>query len=140
MTTPMTTAQTLADRLTSWGFGIYSPGWEDAVKLKITSTGGGVSELTVSSAGHITWDSHSFNGRHASPAHLISVVLDLLNPAWEEGSSAARLPVVPDRSLQGLIGRALIKSRMRVASIQRDAEQQSFGTFAEIIITNPRQF
>ena len=136
MTTTLDTAQAVADRLTSWGFGVYSPAWEDAVNLKITSTRGGQSELTITSTGHLTWDYRSFNGRHASPAHLISVVLDLLSPAWEDGP-AVRVPVVPDRSLQGLIGRALTESGMDVATIQQNADQQSFGTFAEIVITNP---
>jgi hypothetical protein len=62
-------------------------------------------------------------------------VLDLLSPAWEDGP-VVRVPVVPDRSLQGLIGRALTESGMRVAWVQPDADQQFFGTFAEIIVTN----
>lgn len=139
MTTTLTTAQSVAHALTSWGFGICIPAWEGAVNLKITSSRGALSELTISSTGHLTWDYHSFNGRHASAAHLISVVLDLLDPDWEDDSVAVRLPVVPDLTLQGLISRALIESGMRVTHRQPESGQQFFGSFADIIVNNPAE-
>jgi hypothetical protein len=90
------------------------------------------------SDGHITWDYSTFDGRHTSAAHILTIVLDLLSPSWQD-TTALRLPIIPDLTLMGLVGRALIESGMRVTMDQPATDQQFFETYSEITITNPAE-
>lgn len=137
-TSALAAATAIAGRLTAAGFGIHNPVWEDAVSLKVTGTRSAFSEVNISAHGLVAWDYHPFDGRHTNPAHLISVVLDLLSPAWEDTSSL-RLPIVPDLTLEGMVARALIEAGMRIDRSQPETEQQFFDGITEIVITNPAE-
>ena len=121
MTTTLSAAKAIADTLTGSGFDVRSPAWEDAVNLKVTNARSALSELTIRPDGHVTWDYSTYDGRHTNAAHLVSIVLDLLSPAWED-ATAVRLPVVPDLTLKGLVGRALAEGGMRVDRSEPETE------------------
>lgn len=139
MTTTLSAAQAIADTLTGSDFDVRSPAWADAVTLKVTNARSAFCELTIGSDGKVTWDYSTYDGRHTSAAHLISIVLDLLSPAWDDTTSIVRLPIVPDLTLKGVVGRALVEGGMRVALSQPHTDQQFFDAYAEITVTNPAE-
>lgn len=138
MTTTLSTAEAIADTLTDSGFDVRSPAWENAVNLKVTNARSALCELTVNSDGRVSWDYNTFDGARTSAEHVISIVLDLLSPALDEGASL-RLPTFPDLTLKGMVGRALMDSGMNVSLSMPTRDEQFFDTYSEIAITNPAE-
>ena len=138
MTTTLSAAGAIADILTGSGFDVRSPAWEDAVNLKVTNARSALCELTISSDGHVTWDYTTFDGGRTSAEHIVSIVLDLLSPAWDDAISL-RLSALPDLTLKGLAGRALVERGMDVSLSLPGRDEQFFEAYAEIAITNPAE-
>lgn len=136
MTTMLKAAEAIADTLTDSGFDVRSPTCGSAVDLKVTNVRSALCELTIWSNGAVIWDYLTFDGPRTSAEHIVSIMLDLLSPDWDE-TAPLRLSALPDLMLKGLVGRALVERGMTVALSKPDSDDRSFEVDAEIIITNP---
>jgi serine/threonine-protein kinase RsbW len=136
--TTLGVAEAIADALTGSGFDVRSPAWENAVNLKVTNVRSALCELTISSEGRFTWDYSTFDGGRTRAEHIISIVLDLLSPGWDD-TIAVRLPSLPDLTLKGLVGRALVERGLDVSLSLPERDEQFFEAYAEISIGNPAE-
>jgi hypothetical protein len=124
----------LADRLAAAGLETRSPAWEDRGYLKLINTPGAVSELTITTSGHLTWEyrPHKFGcGTHARLAAIIAALLGpTACPSPPPGPSA-------DRTLLSLAGRALASYGLKVTLDILDISQADYTAYTELRITNP---
>ena len=138
MTMKLSAAEAIADTLTDSGFDVRSPAWEDSISLKVTNARSALCELTLNSDGRVTWDYCTYDGGRTSAEHMISIVLDLLSPAWDEATTF-RMSALPDVTLKGLVGRALVERGMHVTLSPQARDEQFFEAYAEIASTNPAE-
>lgn len=124
----------LADRLAAAGLETRSPAWEDRGYLKLINTPGAVSELTITTSGHLTWEYRTRNPGCGTPARLAAIIAALLGPAACPDPS----PGPPaDRTLLSLAGRALASYGLKVTLDILDISQTSYPAYTELRITNP---
>src|SRR5215472_10796058 len=69
----------LADRLAAAGLETRSPAWEDRGYLKLINTPGALSEFTITTSGHLTWEYRPHKPGLDTPARLAAIIL--LGPA-----------------------------------------------------------
>jgi hypothetical protein len=124
---------TVANLLTEANFNLDILG--DACLLKISNARGALCELTITTAGAITWEYRPYAGRHADPARLIGLVLNLLDP--HAPHDELPVPRRNDLTLKGIAGRALADHGMHVTFHVLDIDDYFFDTYAEIHITSP---
>jgi hypothetical protein len=124
----------LADQLTKAGYDTRSPAWEDRGYLKITNTPGALSELTITTSGHVTWEYRPTRPGHPEPARLATVIAGLLDPGTH-----LMTPEEPRvlRALITSVGVALARHGLTVTLDVLDVSQAFCDIYCELRITNP---
>jgi hypothetical protein len=124
----------LADQFAAAGLETRSPAWEDRGYLKIINTPGALSELTITTGGHLTWEYRPQKPGHGTPTRLAAIIVALLGPA-----ACPSPPQGPpaDRTLLSLTGRALASYGLKVTLDILDISQTSYTAYTELRITNP---
>lgn len=96
---PAATAPASADQalgkvvelLTEGGFGVAVPAWEGDAYLRISNVPHAITDLTITRHGDVTWEYRSIQCPHITPARLIGMAIELLDP--DHTRRAPSLPV-----------------------------------------------
>jgi hypothetical protein len=130
----------VADGLTSQGFDVRSPAWEDTQFLRVTNVRGMLCEVTISSTGRVFWECRRLcdgGGQHDA-AQVVKMVTGILGSGV---ASSAEQPMKhpPGLTLKGRVGRALAERGMDVRLAVLFQDELSYEVYAEIEVTNPAQ-
>lgn len=128
----------LADGLTSQGFDVRSPAWEDMEFLRVTNVRGMLCEVSINSTGRVCWECRLCNGSHHDPVQVVNMVSGIL------GSDNSRFSGRPpmhclDLSLKAMVGRALSAQGMDVRLAVLYQDELVYEVCAEVEVTNPVQ-
>jgi hypothetical protein len=123
----------IIDLLLKDGYGFTIPAWDGDAYLKISNALGALTDLTISSEGHLTWDYRSIQGLHVDPAELVVITISLLDPDAKNPR-----PDLPPHSGRVLIhvgaGDALLRYGLTTSRQQPEPDGYTILT-----ITNPAQ-
>lgn len=126
----------IADGLTARGFDLRGPAWEESQQLAITNVRGAVCELTVTTSGRLTWEYRPCRGTHIDPAHIVDMVLTILD-AGDRAENEAAPARYPGLTLKGMVGRALGERGMAVRLELLCQDDVNYDVYAEIEVANP---
>lgn len=89
----------VADGLTSQGFDVRSPAWEDAEFLRVTNVRGMLCEVTINSTGRVCWECRLCNGSHHDPAHVVNMVSGILGSDNSRFSGRPPMSIMSERGV-----------------------------------------
>jgi hypothetical protein len=70
----------IIDLLLPIGYGFTIPAWDGDAYLKINNALHAITDLTITSHGHVTWEYRSVQCPHLHPSRLIGMAIEVLDP------------------------------------------------------------
>jgi hypothetical protein len=126
----------VADGLTAHGFDTRSPTWERSYHLDVTNVRGALCEVNLAEGGKATWEYRRCHSCRADPMQIVDMVTSVLG-AGDRGHRKGPARYLPDLTLKGVVGRALVEHGMSVCLREIHRDDVNFEIYAEIEAANP---